>query len=144
MILSKKKSVLELFLLRLQRIIIQKTKSMQSPQEIWTEIQELKKEMKGIKRDYADALSNANEYEETAEEMKKLREKKKQIETVTQQRMGNQWTRLEDLKTRSEELSQMLTDIAMTTIMEGKTLEIKDQYDNAYEPVYKINFRKIS
>lgn len=117
---------------------------MQSPQEIWTEIQEIKKEMKGIKRDYADALSNANEYEETAEEMKKLREKKKQIENITQQKMGGQWTRLEDLKSRSEELGQMLTDIAMSTIMEGKTLDIKDQYDNAYEPIYKISFKKIS
>lgn len=117
---------------------------MQNVQELFDKLQEMKKEIKEINRDYKDALANANEYEETTEELKKLREKKKQIENVTKSRMGAKYERLEDLKKKSEETNQLITDIAMSTLMEGKSLEIKDEYENAYEPVYKITFRKIA
>jgi predicted nuclease with TOPRIM domain len=117
---------------------------MRDIQEVYNELQETKKAQKSIKKEYKDALVNANEYEETSEEMKKIREKKKQIETMTQSRMGLRWDELEKLKAKQAELEQMVTDIAMTTIMDGKTVEIKDEFNNAYEPVYKISFKKIA
>lgn len=116
---------------------------MQNIQEIFDQIQALKKEQKELKKEYKDALLNANEYEETTNQLQELREKKKKIENITQQRMGKRWEQLEDNKKKIEDLSQMLTDIAMTTLMEGKTVEIKDEYNNAYEPVYKITFKKV-
>jgi len=115
---------------------------MRDIQEVFNELQGIKKEQKGIRKEYKDALSNANEYEETTAKMKELREKKKQIETLTQNRMGGRWEQLEKLKAKEEELNQNITDIAMSTIMDGKTVEIKDQYDNVYEPVYKITFKR--
>ena len=117
---------------------------MRDIQEVYNELQEAKKAQKSIKKEYRDALTNANEYEETVEKYKEIRDKKKQIETMTQSRMGLRWDELERLKAKAAELEQMVTDIAMTTIMEGKTVALKDEYDNSYEPVYKITFRKIS
>lgn len=117
---------------------------MQSIQELFDKLQENKKEQKEIKREYQDALANTNEYEETAEELKKLREKKKRIETIARNRMGERYAHLEDLKEKADELNQMIADIAMSTLAEGKSVEIKDQYENSYEPVYKISFRKIA
>ena len=117
---------------------------MRDLQEVYNELQENKKEQKEIRREYKDALTNANEYEETVEKMKEFKEKKKQIENMTQSRMGSRWDDYEKLKAKAAELNQMITDIAMSTIMEGKTVAIKDQYDNNYEPVYKITFRKIA
>lgn len=116
---------------------------MRDIQEVYNELQENKKEQKSIRREYKDALLSANEYEETVEEAKKLREKKKQIETLTQSRLGAHWDEFEKLKAKAEELSQMLTDIAMSNLAEGKTIAIQDQYGNDYEPVYKITFKKI-
>lgn len=116
---------------------------MRDLQEVYDELQENKKEQKEIKREYKDALQNANEYEETVEKMKELREKKKQIENITQSRMGARWDELETLKAKSEELSQMMTDIAMSDLAEGKTVAIKDKFGNDYEPVYKISFKKV-
>ncbi len=116
---------------------------MRDIQEVYNELQEAKKSQKDIKREYKDALVNANEYEETVEKLKELRDKKKQIESVTQDRMGARWDELERLKAKSDELAQMLTDIAMTDLMAGKTIELKDEFDNSYEPVYKITFKKI-
>jgi hypothetical protein len=115
---------------------------MRDIQEIFNEIQGFKKEQKEIRGEYKDALSNANEYEETVAEAKKIREKKKQIEAATQSRLGARYVRFEEIKVKIEELQQMLTDIAMTNLMDGKTIALKDQYNNEYEPVYKINFKK--
>ena len=115
---------------------------MQDIQSIFNEIQELKKEQKEIRHEYKDALANANEYEETVEEAKKLREKKKQIEALTQDRMGARWHRFEEIKSKVEELNQMITDVAMSDLMAGRTVALKDQFENEYEPVYKITFKK--
>jgi predicted nuclease with TOPRIM domain len=117
---------------------------MRDIQEVYNELQEAKKAQKSIKKEYRDALTNANEYEETVAKLKEIREKKKQIENITQSRMGLRWEELEKLKAKAAELDQMVTDIAMTTIMEGKTVALKDEYNNSYEPVYKITFRKIA
>lgn len=115
---------------------------MRDIQEIFNEIQELKKEQKEIRHEYKDALANANEYEETVEKAKELREKKKQIESATQGRMGLRYQRFEEIKGKAEELNQMLTDVAMANLMDGKTIALKDQFENEYEPVYKITFKK--
>lgn len=117
---------------------------MQNIQELFDKLQEIKKEQKEIKKEYRDTLTNTNEYEETAEELKQLREKKKKIETIAQNRMGLRYQRLEELKEKTDEINQMISDIAMSTIAEGKSIEIKDQYENAYEPVYKVTFKKIA
>jgi predicted negative regulator of RcsB-dependent stress response len=116
---------------------------MQNIQDLFDTLQVTKKEQKEIRKEYADALINANGYTELTDELKKLKEKKKQIEAMTQSRMGERYTKLENLKKKAEELDQEITDVAMSTLMEGKTVEIKDQYDNAYEPVYKISFKKV-
>lgn len=124
-------------------LIFKNYKNMRDLQEVYNELQENKKEQKEIRREYKDALVSANEYEETVEKTKEFKEKKKQIENMTQSRMGSRWDDYEKLKAKAAELDQMITDIAMSTIMEGKTVALKDQYDNNYEPVYKITFRKI-
>lgn len=117
---------------------------MRNIQEVYNELQENKKEQKNIRREYKDALANANEYEETTEKLKEIRDKKKQIENITQSRLGARWDEYEKLKAKAAELDQMITDIAMSTIMEGKSVAIKDEYNNSYEPVYKISFKKVS
>lgn len=117
---------------------------MRNIQEIYSEIEENKKQQKEIRREYKDVLSNTNDFSETEEELKKLKEKKKQIEAIAQSRMGGRWDTFEKLKARAKELEEAITDVAMSTLMDGKTVAVKDQYDNSYEPVYKITFRRIS
>lgn len=116
---------------------------MQNIQDLFDTLQATKKEQREIKKEYRDALMNANEYEEVTDELKKLKEKKKQIEAMTQSRMGERYVKLENLKKKAEELAEEITDVAMSTLMEGKTVEIKDEFDNTYEPIYKITFKKM-
>ena len=102
----------------------------------------MKKEQKDLKDMYKDALVQADEYEEIVEEIKTLREKKKQIETRIQQQLGRAWEKLDDLKREVESEKEMMNDIAITTLMKGETVEVKDEFDNPYEPIWKVNFKK--
>lgn len=115
---------------------------MQNIQEVFNRIREIKKEQKDLKDMYKDALAQADEYDEIVEEMKTLREKKKQIEARIQQEMGRAYEKLEDLKNEVETEKEMLNDIAITTLMKGETVEVKDEYDNPYEPTWKVSFKK--
>lgn len=115
---------------------------MQDIQEIFNHIRDMKKEQKDLKDMYKDALVQADEYEEIIEEIKTLREKKKQIETRVQQQLGRAWEKLDDLKREVESEKEMMNDIAITTLMKGETVEVKDEFDNPYEPIWKVNFKK--
>jgi phage shock protein A len=115
---------------------------MRDIQEIWSEIEGLKIEQKEIRKEYNDALENTDHYEETVEEAKVLREKKKQIESIVQGNLGARYVRFEEIKDKVAELQEMLTDIAMTNLMDGKSISITDKHQNEYEPIYKITFKK--
>lgn len=115
---------------------------MQDMQRVFDEIRESKKEMKKIRVQYKDALEQTDKYQETAEKIKELREEKKKIEMRVQGELGKTYQKLEDLKVEVAGKEEMLNDIAMTTLMDGKTVEVVDEYRNRYEPVYIVRFRK--
>ena len=102
----------------------------------------MKKDQKDIRDMYKDALVQADKYEEIVEEIKTLREKKKEIETRIQNSLGRSWEKFEDLKVQMEAEKEMLSDIAISTLMKGETVAVKDEFENAYEPVWKVNFKK--
>ena len=115
---------------------------MQNIQEVFNKIREMKKEQKDIRDMYKDALVQADKYEEIVEEIKVLREKKKEIETRIQGQLGRSWEKFEDLKLQVDAEKEMLNDIAISTLMKGETVVAKDEFDNVYEPVWKVNFKK--
>lgn len=115
---------------------------MKSIQEIFSEIRQAQKEQKDIKSEYKDALVQADEYEKIVEEIKQLREKKQQIEARVQQQLGQRYEKLEELKSEVDQKKEMLSDIAISTLMEGKTVEVLDEFNNRYDPVYVVKFKK--
>lgn len=117
---------------------------MQDIQELFVRIQEAKKAQKEIRNMYKDGLDNTPGYKELQEELKLLREKKKSIETTVRESMSSEWTKLEDLKIDIESDQELLTDIAMTKLMKGETVTVTDQYENEYEPAFKVTFKKAS
>lgn len=115
---------------------------MQNIQEVFNKIREMKKEQKDLRDMYKDALVQADKYEEIVEEIKALREKKKEIETRIQGQLGRSYEKLEDLKLEVETHKEMMNDIAISTLMNGETVAVKDEFNNAYEPIWKVNFKK--
>lgn len=117
---------------------------MQNIQEVFIRIQESKKKMKDLKEAYKDALSTSQEYEEVVEKMKALREKKKQIENTTKESFASEFRQLDDLKIDIASDMELMNDIAVTQIMKGEAVELTDQYENQYEPIVNVKFKKIS
>jgi len=110
---------------------------MKDIQKIFDDIQELKKERREINKEYKYLLDNDAKHQELKEKLKKLREQKKQIEDA------NKPARLDEIKNEIEEFNQMISDIAISTLMSGESVYLKDKYDTEYEPIYKVTFKKI-
>ncbi len=115
---------------------------MKDLQEVFNDLQEAKKELKEIRKEYRDALSHDGEYQVIIEKMTELREQKKNHELSTQRDMGERWERMEDLKSETKAMQEMISDISLTNLMDGKTIEVRDEYDTLYEPVYSVTFKK--
>lgn len=115
---------------------------MQDIQEVFNRIQENKKKQKDIRRAYKDALENSQEYKEINDKMKTLRERKKQIENSIKESFSSEFTKLDDLKVDLESDMVMLGDISLTKLMKGETVEVVDQYNNIYDPLFSVRFKK--
>jgi predicted nucleic acid-binding Zn-ribbon protein len=111
-------------------------------QEVFIRVQAAKKQKKDLETAYKDALKTSLEYQEIDEKLKTLRERKKQIEATIREQFSGELTKIEDLKIDIASDVEMMSDIAMTQLMKGETVEVKDEYENSYEPVFKVNFKK--
>ncbi|MFZ2189741.1 MAG: hypothetical protein WAV48_03085 [Candidatus Magasanikiibacteriota bacterium] len=117
---------------------------MQDLQAIFNRLQEAKKKQKDIKSSYKEALKNSSSYEDVVDELKTLRAKKKEIEEAVRRDFSSEFTKLEDLKIDIESDTELITDIAITQLMKGESIAIKDEDGKDYEPVFKVNFKKIA
>jgi len=105
-------------------------------------IQEKKSELKDLKSVCKQVLESSGEYQEVEEQLKTLREKRKVIVKKAYEQCSGEMIKIEDLKIDIESDQEMLNDIAMTKYTKGETIEIKDKYDNEYEPVFTVKFKK--
>lgn len=110
---------------------------MKDIQKVFDDIQELKKERRELNKEYKYLLDNDNKHGELVNKLKVFREKKKAIEDA------NKTPRLEEIKDEIADANQMISDIAVATLMNGESISLKDKYDTEYEPIYKVSFKKI-
>ena len=115
---------------------------MQDIQEIWGRIQQIKKQQKDLRASFKEALLASLEYTELTDKLKTMRERKKQIEATVKGDFASEFTKLDDLKIDLESDMEILSDTAMFKLMKGETVEVKDEYDNVYQPVFSVKFKK--
>lgn len=115
---------------------------MRNIQEIWNSINEKKREQKQYKNMYKDALDSSHEYQEILEKLKTLKDRKKQIENETKNELGNDWDKVDLLSLHIREERETLADVAISTLMKGETVQVEDQDNNPYEPVFSVRFKK--
>ncbi|MDP2692989.1 MAG: hypothetical protein Q8O88_05110 [bacterium] len=111
-------------------------------QDIFMRIQEKKAEMKDLKSVCKQIQDNSGEYMEIEENLKTLREKRKSVLGTILSQCSGEVTKIEDLKIDIESDQEMLNDMAMLSYTKGETIEIKDKYDNEYEPIFSVKFKK--
>ncbi len=115
---------------------------MQNIQEIFDRIQKHKKEHKELKAAYKDALKVSQPYQKIVEELMALREKKKKMEFSIKEDFVAEFTKLESLEVDIASDMEMLNDLAITQIMKGESVSVIDQYQNSYDPIFSVRFKK--
>lgn len=116
---------------------------MQDLQQVFQRIQEAKKKKKDLETAFKDALGQSLEYQEILEKQTALRERKKQIEKTIKEQFAQELMKIDDLKIDIASDIELLADLAMNKLVKGETIEVVDEYQNQYEPVFKVNFRKM-
>jgi hypothetical protein len=117
---------------------------MQNIQEVFIRIQENKKKLKDLKSTYKDALDTAPGYKEVVDQLKVLREKKKHIENAVKENFSSEFTKIDDITIDIQSDQEMMSDIALTTVMKGETVSVKDQYEQEFEPTFAVKFKKVN
>lgn len=116
---------------------------MKSLQEVFNQVQLAKKQQKDIRASYRDALANSQEYQLAKEQLEALKMKKKQIEDAIKLEFSSELNKLDELKAELEAQTAMLSDIALTKLMNGEQIEeIVDTKNQTYEPVLSVKFKK--
>lgn len=115
---------------------------MKTIQEVFEQLTRAKKESKIQKGVYKSALENSDNYRKVTEELKALREKKKQIETVIKKDLGEQYTKIEDLNLEVKNTQEMLDDVALIALVKSQKVEAQDEYGNKYGPEFRVKFKK--
>ena len=111
--------------------------------EIFDRIQKTKKEQREIRAMYKDALANSQRFQELSEEIKTLKEKKKDLENGIKADFSREFDKLETLKADLMNDNQLLSDVVISKVAKGEKIELKDQNDTQYEPVFSVRFQKI-
>ncbi|MFA5021742.1 MAG: hypothetical protein WC508_01530 [Patescibacteria group bacterium] len=108
-------------------------------QEIFNKVQDSKRKQKELKRAYRDNLDGSEQYQNIIEQIKILREKKKVIE----QTFKKEFPQLERLKNDIESDNEMLSDLTINSLIKGEPIQIADEYNNQYQPILNVRFKKI-
>ena len=74
--------------------------------------------------------------------MTELIAKKKQIENSIKQDFSGEFQKLDDFKIDLESDNTMLSDAAFSKLVKGETVAVVDEYDNNYEPLFTVKFKK--
>ncbi len=111
-------------------------------QEIFNRLEETKRKQKDIRKMFKDALANSSEYTEIIEKIKVLRDRRVQIEDSIKADFSSEFTKLDDYKIDIASDSELLSDAALTKLMKGETVEIVDDKDTKYVPVFSVKFKK--
>lgn len=108
-------------------------------QEIFNRVQETKKKQRELNRAYRDSLQNSQQYQQILEKMDELKMKRK---TIIEE-LKREFPQLERIKKEIEDDTEILSDLALNSLIKGEAIEIIDEYKNQYEPILKVRFKKI-
>lgn len=111
--------------------------------EIHGRIKDTKQEKKKINDVFKDALAQSKPYQDVLDEMKALKIKKEQIVTAIRADFSQEMEKMERLAEGIKSDVELLSDMALTKLMKGETVEITDENDVKYEPVFRVSFKKV-
>lgn len=112
--------------------------------EVFNRIKEKKQEKKKLHTSFKDALQNSKAYQDVLDEFERIKAKKLQAETAIKAEFEQELRKLDEIKSHLASDVQLLSDMALTSLMKGETVEVTDEYDQKYEPIFSVRFKKSS
>lgn len=103
---------------------------------------EEKKKVRELKRIVKDGFANSKAYQETVQEIDRLKKKKAEIERAINEQYAEEHKEIDRLRLSIARDADLLTDLAMTKLMKGETVELQDENEIKYEPKFRVSFRK--
>lgn len=111
-------------------------------QELYAEIQVLKKQRKEIKDMFKNELDHDETHKKLSEELKTLKDQKKGIENRIREASPGDSQKLQDIETELKANEELLSDLAFNLLMKDETVELTDAYSNRYVPTFSVKFTK--
>lgn len=110
--------------------------------DVLQRIRSIKQEKRKIASVFRDVLAQSKPYQQVLDEMRELRAKKLRLETEMRQEFLKEMEKAEKLSQDLKTDTQLLSDMALTKFMKGESIEVVDENDTKYEPVFKVTFKK--
>lgn len=109
---------------------------------VFSRIKETKKKQKEIREQYKDMLAQDNEYQELIEKLDALKARKKDIEAGVKAELQSEFQKLDAYKMHIQNDNELMSDLAINQLMSGETVELVDENDQKYEPIFSVRFKK--
>ncbi|MDO8583599.1 MAG: hypothetical protein Q7R83_00270 [bacterium] len=116
---------------------------MQDLKEILQRVRQKKHKRKEATTSYKDVLAASKPYQDVLDELQKLKAKKLQLEHALQADCVQEIEEAERLALDIKTDLQVMSDVALTKLMKGETIELTDENEVKYEPIIKVTFKKL-
>ena len=111
-------------------------------QEAFDGLSVKKMKLRDLKEIVKDAFKNSAEHMDLCQKIKDLQEKKKTIEVALKEPYAAELKQMDELEIDIMSGNELLADAALSLLMKGETVEVKDRYDNVYDPKFSVKFTK--
>jgi predicted ribosome quality control (RQC) complex YloA/Tae2 family protein len=101
-----------------------------------------KNEKKAVNEVIRDVFAQSKSYQEVLDKMKEIKAKKLQLEHEIRGQFVKEIEKMEKIAESLSADAELLSDLALSKLMKGETVEITDENDVTYEPVFKVSFKK--
>jgi predicted nuclease with TOPRIM domain len=110
--------------------------------EIHNRMKQKRDEKKKLAEIFKDVFAQSKPYQEVLEQLKALKAKKLQLQHDLRSDLMKETEQMERIALDIQTDAALLSDAALTKLMKGETVEITDENDVKYEPVFKVTFKK--
>ena len=116
---------------------------MSALQETFDRIKKKKERQRKLRTQLREAFDNSHAYQQVKGELETVKAKKKQTEDAIHDEFTSELQTIDALSQEIKDDQQMLADLAITRIAKGQTIEVKDEHDIEYEPIFSVRFKKV-
>jgi predicted nuclease with TOPRIM domain len=110
--------------------------------EIHARMRVKKDEKKKVSQLVKDVFDQSKPYQEVMDELKRLKAKRLQLQNEIRAGLMSEVEQIDKLALDLQNDAMILSDLALTKLMQGETVEITDENDVKYQPVFKVSFKK--